>query len=217
MKSRTIIMTGFMGAALLMVPLARANIELTIADSLSGDSIGQGVGGITYGGDGTATTGGYLSLDGWKLSVNAATAPADGTLGSPYLEVDTILVSAVGTGNLVIEFGGTDYTASGAALLNAQGTSLTGTFAVYSDPGNGLLNLTDPLGSVALSPSGTIAGGIAIGAPAYSLTEVLTITGGNPGSLDSILTVPDGGLTLAMLGAALVGLAAARSKFTRTA
>lgn len=205
-------MTGLMGAALLVVPLAKANIELTITDGA--DSVAQGVGGITYA-PGLATTGGYLSLDGWTFSVNGATAPADGTLASPYMEVDTILVSAVGTGNLVIEFGGQGYTAPGSALLNAQGTTLTGTFAAYADPGNGLLNLANPLGSVALSPSGAIAGGNWIGAPVYSLTEVVTITGGNPGSLDSILTVPDGGLTLTMLGTALVGLAAVRSKLGR--
>jgi hypothetical protein len=211
MKSRTIMLTVLVGGALLAVPLARANVELTITDGA--DSVAQGAGGITYA-PGLATTGGYLSLDGWTFSVNGATAPADGSLSSPYLEVDTLLISAVGTGNLVIEFSGTGYTAfPGAATLNAEGTSLTGTFAAYS--GNGLLDLSNPLGSVALSPSGTIASGNVIAGPDYSLTEVVTITGGNPGSLDSILTVPDGGLTLAMLGAALVGLAAVRSRLGR--
>jgi len=214
MKTKNII-TGLIGAALLAAPWAKANlIELTITDATSLDTVAQGA--LTYGA-GTASTGGYTSLDGWTFSINAATAPADGTLGNPYLEVDTILVSAVGTGNLVIAFGGTDYSNPDYASLNAQSTSLRGTFAAYYDPANGLLvqNPADLLASVALSPSGALASGGLIGSTSYSLTEVVTITGGNPGSLDTILTVPDGGMTLMMLGTAMIGLTVVRPRLGR--
>jgi hypothetical protein len=206
-----------MCAALLVAPLAYANtIGLTITDAsppgtLSGtEQIGGGAiayVGVPYG----------FSIDGWEGSVTGTTYPADGSPSQPMLDLNTILIQSIGTGNLVITFGATGYTGLGASYLYVGGTSLTGTFAAWYDPNNGLMTTPagDELGSEALGAGGV--SGARIGASNYSLTEVVTITGGAPGSMDTILTIPDGGITVMMLGSALIGLVAVRSKFSRKA
>jgi len=203
-------MTAVMGAALVAAPVAKANtIELQIADS-GGDYIGQGS--INYSTPGEATYQG--SLDGWSFTIiSAATAPAAGTLASPYMDLN-MSINSKGSGSLVLTFSGQNYTLAGSSTLNSGSTSLTGTFQAYGGSSDNLNDESQALLGTALNLGSyqSVAGG-SISSTDYSLTEVVTVTGGTPGSTDEILSVPDGGMTLTMLGTALVGLAAVRSKF----
>jgi len=160
------------------------------------------------------------SLNGWNFTViSGSTAPAAGSLSSPYLDLNTVLVTGVGAGNLVVTFSGTDYTLAGGPALSVSGSTLIGTAQAYGGSSDTLADESHALfaSPVTLSSSAQIVYGPGVGSSSnpYSLTEVLTITGGAPGSLDEILTVPDGGMTLTMLGTALAGLAAVSSKIGR--
>jgi len=136
------------------------------------------------------------------------------------MDLNTVLVTGIGAGNLVVTFSGVGYTGVVGTLLNTSGSSLTGTAQAYGGTSDNLVDETQALlaSPITLSTAvqNVVGASVGSGTNPYSLTEVLTITGGAPGSLDVILTeVPDGGMTLTMLGTALVGLAAVRSKIGR--
>ena len=208
---KKIILAATMAVALLATTMANANtisLTATSGTTLTGTIVAPGEDQISFG-----------TLNGWSFSViGGTTFPASGTAAAPYLDLNTVLITGIGAGNLVITFSGTDYTGIGGAKVVVQNSTLTGTFQAYGGSSD-LINdethalLGSPI-TLSTSPQTVLGLGVLGTSPnPYSLTEVLTITGGAPGSLDSILTeVPDGGLTMTMLGTALVGLQILRRK-----
>ncbi len=217
MNTKTKIMSGLMGASLLAAPLANANsIELTItagSDTATGIIYGTGV----LAGDASWTG----SIDGWNIEfIAGSTAPTTGSLANPILDLGSLNVYTVGSDPLVISFGGVGYTGSGAAFASISGNgSAVGTFNTYYDSGNSgnnLLSTANLLTSQSFTGATldqTENGGPLGSVTPYSLTEVLTINSGL-GSLDDSLSVPDGGLTVALLGFGLVGIQAYRRKLS---
>lgn len=186
---------------------------------------------------------GNASFDNWTVVVSTGLSypPLTGA-GSAELPVMDLNVQATSTGgtlaqNLTVTFFGTDFgpTSSGHVNSALTGHTYTGTgdkvtFSVYSDPSNlgAAAHLITASGditpTIALPPFTGAYGYAGSGGPLdgtlYSLTEVMTIAGGNAASysLDGSLTsVPDGGTTLVLLGSALSSLALLRKRFAKVA
>ncbi|MGA2555647.1 MAG: hypothetical protein ABSG04_05175 [Verrucomicrobiota bacterium] len=201
------IIKGLMGVALLAAPLAEAN-------SISLEVIANGS--TVY--DVTATgvaSGGTLSysatVGSWNIVVNTFTYPFPtfGTLASPDLDTSTMDAYSSTGGTLEIIFSGNDYTQIGTGVLTVGGTAdnMTGIYTAYYDSGNTLGAETTLIGSTTAITGGSAQGNV--GAEPNSLTQDILLTagaGGGHASLDAELTVPDGGLTITLLGGALLGL-----------
>ena len=176
------------------------------------------------------------SLDSaWSIVISTAeTKPALGGAANPMFDLNVQATSVGGSlpaNNLVITFSDNGFSpASGnfQVVLDGHVVSGTGqpvTYATYYDAGNvtgattTLLTSLGPLSGPTYN--GTATGGPVNGSP-YSLTQVLTIginAIGTPGgsysldaSLNGVSSVPDGGTTGMLLGAALSGLAFLRRK-----
>jgi hypothetical protein len=134
------------------------------------------------------------------------------------MDLDNIDVN--GAGNVQIIFSdNNNRPPGGVAVLGVSGHdvggSLNGNVKVYWSPTDTLLQETTLVTSQATLTGdqdtfGTIHDR---GERGYSLTEVVTITSGHGTlSTDDSVTVPDGGLTVALLGGAMMSLALVRSK-----
>ena len=168
-----------------------------------------------------ADTNSTLGMIGWSGTlgssvVNVAfgiTYPALGSLASPSLDM-TINQTGNGqlfyylidngfgptSGNVQVSIGGT---AAGSVTDIVAG----GTSNVMGD-GSNLLASEGPFGPGAFS--GTFSGGSINNAGPYSLMQVLVINNGPTSgvtSVDALMSVPDAGMTLLLLGAGLTGLA----------
>jgi hypothetical protein len=228
MKTKYII-TGFMGAALLAAPMAKAN-SIGLEIIANGTAVYDDVQPTSTGNE-TFTTGTTV-VNGWTVYVSSVTYPAlgGGTLTSPYLDTLAFSASTASGGTLEIIFAGNGYQSGGQEglmELNGNGRGdFTGTYSAYYNTAN---TVQSPVSSTETGASLIAAGdwggsqinyqesGPVNADVPYTLTQDITITsvGGANVSFDASLSVPDGGLTLTMLGAAMVGLAAVRSKLGR--
>ncbi len=148
--------------------------------------------------------------------------PLLGSLSDPEMQLNVIAVSNA-PGTLTVSFSENGFgpsTGQFSATANG-GTGGTVTYQTFQDPANVRFATTAPV--AALGPLGPGFTGLAFGnlaalsAP-YSLTQQLTIT--HPGAAATAVTanlqgVPDGGLSLGLLGIALMGIEGVRRKVNR--
>ena len=172
------------------------------------------------------------SDDYWSVVVSTGIvsppASGQGTFISPVMDVQiqatSLAVANADLHPLTVTLGGDGFgPSSGAFLATLSGHAPAGngqpvTFDTLYDGGNAM-PATTPLTSSGslLNYNGTwTSAGLSLDAP-YSLSEVITIQAnpqqGATYSLDgSLVTVPDGGTTVMLLGAALSGLGLIRRK-----
>jgi hypothetical protein len=196
-----------LGAAIIAIsaPQAFANAELEIL-----------VGGhVVYNSGSIAGSAGTIGDD---YHAGSVTVDASGLWSGNSMDLDNIDVN--GAGNVQIIFSdNNNRPPGGVAVLGVSGHdvggSLNGNVKVYWSPTDTLLQETTLVTSQATLTGdqdtfGTIHDR---GERGYSLTEVVTITSGHGTlSTDDSVTVPDGGLTVALLGGAMMSLALVRSK-----
>jgi hypothetical protein len=161
-----------------------------------------------------------VNYNGWAIhNIGGALV---GTAMNPIMDLDSLDVSGVGTLYILMSVTGLGPT---TAVLTAHlGGNLSGSDSVawsgYTSGANTLFGTTTTLfsipgltGAVNASASGFINYPSATNN--YSMTEeyVITSVGGNIDSLDGTMnTVPDGGLTVMLLGVGLSGLALLRKR-----
>jgi hypothetical protein len=222
MNTKNIVMAVVAGAALIGAPLAKANSISLIAES-GGSSL---VGTV----NGSADSISFGTVAGWTIGQASGYVPPDVT-APVVMDSGEENIVADGTAPLVIIFSATGYTLSGNTLAGAMETltgsllgspPLQGTLQTYYSTNNVLgatstLLTTESFNVTATGaiPTQTATGTIVdpSGGP-FTLTQVLTINKGL-GSFDNALSIPDGGMTLTMLGSGLVALAGIRAKFGR--
>jgi hypothetical protein len=183
---------------------------VTIADSGSGD-LNPFEGAVTFIG----------SLGNFYLNVSTGISkPLLGSAERPFLELSSVDVSGL-PGTLTILFSDTSFTPiDGALAASIGGVSWGGNivYSTYADASNALFGTSLLLTSQSYEGafSGTNFSSLAVG-PTFSLTQKLVIN--HPGwfltsSFDAELkAVPDGGSTVSLLGAVLVGLEGLRRRF----
>jgi len=232
-----------MGVALLAAPLSKANtigLEIIANGQTVWDQIPliNLTGQETFNTFGIAVDGWSISV-----TAETFPALGEGTLSSPSMDISSIDASTSAGGTLQIIFAGNDYNpASGGVAMSLNGASsgnVSGTYSAYYNTAN---KVTLPVSSTETglggtlidtatwsgSPINVLAYGTIGAVGPYSLTQDIKITssGASRVSFDANLSgaavpqtpvddsnVPDGGMTLTMLGIAMLGLAAIRSKF----
>lgn len=202
-------------------PSVGATPDVTVSDQGLQDSNPM-VGAVTYVG--------AIPNSGWILNVTTGVSkpilPAGGA-GGEELDLNSVNVQAQSAGTLVLKFSDFNFaeTVSGYSFfaggtLNAPAGS-TISFDAYGDAGNGLFGEATPLGSLGQFSPGAFSGTDGISGslpPNHSLTIVATINLAGAGTvsfdadLASTPSVPDGGLSLAMLGFAVAGVEGLRRK-----
>lgn len=141
------------------------------------------------------------SINGWNLVITTAlTKPVSGSATEPNMDLDVTSSGQGALGNLTVLFTDTDFGPSAGPVettLGNNGTS-TATYAAYYDTGNAQFAETKSLDGSALT-----------GPYSITLSSIFT-----PGSIssDQRVTVPDGGATVMLLGAALSGIGLLRKK-----
>jgi VPDSG-CTERM motif len=162
----------------------------------------------------------------WLLTITGgATKPTLGSNTLPKLDLAVIAVSFGGPSTLTVSFSEDSFgpsSLSASAYLAPRTTAGTVSYQTFQSLTNARFAEDTPLtsqgpfgpgGYGASSDSGTLASGAA----PYSLTQKLTFThtGAGTSTAFATLAVPDGGLTLSMLGFALLGVEGLRRKFRR--
>ncbi|HEY5705638.1 MAG TPA: VPDSG-CTERM sorting domain-containing protein [Terrimicrobiaceae bacterium] len=185
---------------------------VTIADTtnLSGGDLNPLAGAVTYSG----------GLGSFFLTVSTGTSkPVQGSSTLPYLTLDSVEISGT-AGTLAILFSddsfGPTYDGATASIYGYTGGSVT--YSAYADDSNVLFGTGTLLTTPGPFGPGNISGAAfgALALPAnYSLTQKVVVTHGGWGVTNLIAklqAVPDGGSTVALLGAVLVGLDGLRRK-----
>jgi hypothetical protein len=151
----------------------------------------------------------------WTLNVTTGLSkPLLGSPEQPWMDLNSVNATSRGAGNLTIKLSDDNFGPTGGQLVNTVGGTTVGRVSVntFADAGNGIFSTTTPLTSQNDFGSGgfnsSVLTALNLTGP-YSLTEVATITHAKRGvtSFSEDLRVPDSGLTLALLGSGLVGLA----------
>jgi hypothetical protein len=182
--------------------LANAALELTsgasdliVQDNSPGLDLNLASGQIIWAG----------TINGWTFSVTVGdTKPFLGSATSPHMDL-SVTANAPGNNPLVVKFTDTDFGPTSGSINSSffqNGTS-TATTQVLIDPNNaqfgglpaGNANLTGPY-------SITLVDNFSVGT--VSADHRLTVPG----------TIPDGGMTVALLGFSVLGLAGLRRKLT---
>ena len=144
------------------------------------------------------------SINGWNLVVTTAiTKPISGSATAPNMDLDVTASDIGALGNLTILFTDTDFGPSAGLVrqnLGNNGTS-TATYAAYYDTGNAQFAETTPVDG-----SGALTGPYSI-----TLSSIFT-PNGTISSDQRVTTVPDGGATVMLLGAALSAMGLFRKK-----
>jgi len=157
-------------------------------------------------GDLSAVAGAILwsgSINGWNLVITTAlTKPDSGSATLPNMDLDVTASGNGALGNLTVLFTDTDFGPTAGLVrqnLGNNGTS-TATYAAYYDTGNAQFAET-----TAVDGSGALTG-------PYSITLSSIFTPGSISSDQRVTTVPDGGATVMLLGAALSAMGLLRRK-----
>lgn len=194
--------------------LSDGTTSVIIADGGPLDSSPQ-AGVVTYNG----SVGGN-----WTLNVTTGISkPILGSPTQPWMDLNSVNATSKGAGTMTIMFSDNNFGPANGRLTSKIGGTTQGkvTMNTYTDAGNGifalntLLTSQGPLGTgTGLTPFASTAALAFSGALPFSLTEVATITHTKRAvtSFNEELRVPDAGLTVALLGSSLLGLAA----FART-
>lgn len=177
---------------------------ITITDNGAGDS-SPVAGRVLW--DGT--------IGNWTLNTHVGTGyPVLGSLTNPVLDLSFNAVSNGAGGTLTIMFSVDGFgPTSGSATAAIGGTA--GGSVVYRTAGgnNNTLfstsNILTTQGPFTGAFSGSVTGGSINNAGPYSLTQQIQITHAGAGisTGNSLLTVPDSGTSVLLLGAGLMGLA----------
>jgi hypothetical protein len=164
---------------------------LYIYDTANGSSDFVGLSGT-----GVSTT--AFSDANWAIVVAIGDTVAGGV--NPTLDLD---VDAVGAGSLEVFYSVTGLGPTSNGYVFAAGAPVGGTasIAAYGGNSNSAFDLSNPLGATGTISSSSL----------YSLTLADTLTG-SIASLDTSISVPDGGTTVMLLGAVLSGLALLKRK-----
>jgi len=222
MKSSNQIKNLLVGAAVVgMAGVANASPTLYVSTTgLAGSytAVATGFGGV-------ATYNGTVGV--WSLIITTGlTAPALGTASTPTMDL-AIQASATTAASLFLAFANNGYTGVGGINASISGHVVSGaqetyTFTTFQDTANTLPSTTLPIGSVITTLSGSMpvlgnASGTLSGIAPYTLGEIVQIntTGASITSIDAGFTfssVPDGGMTVAMLGFGMAVVGAARRK-----
>jgi hypothetical protein len=225
MKTKNIIIAVAFGAALASAPMAKANADYL--ELISGGSSAFGT--LTQ----TGTLGfSSLNFAGWDLSAVTGTV----SLNPISVGLSSVNIQGEGLNNISITFytdnpfsapqyGGFPITQPSvfdvSDTVNAYSGTLVGqTSASVNTPGyQGVLSDTFSETGPA-KPYENYQTALVPGIPGlYSIVDTITIDATSPGGTGEIdvdltlSTVPDGGMTLMMLGSSLVVLAGIRSKF----
>ena len=217
------------GAVMILASSVYAIPTLVVSDGSGISSISTSASGVV-----TITT----SDAQWSVvvatGISSPPAIGQGTASSPVMDL-AITATYIGNGSagtpLTISFGADAFGPTAGnpiATLSGHLVSGTGGMVTYSTiaaAGSVLPTLLHPAitGSTltsAILPGGSSYASTLTGGPinlsSYSLDQVVTlqgISGGSSYSIDaSLVTVPDGGMTLILLGSALSGLAFLKKK-----
>jgi hypothetical protein len=190
--------------------LSDGAFNITVADGGPMDSSPQ-VGVVTYNGP--------VGVN-WTLNVTTGISkPILGSPAQPWMDLNSVNATSKGAGVMTIKFSDNNFGPSSGKLTSKIGGTSQGkvTLNTYKDAGNGIFALTTPLTSQGPLGSGAFASTASMsfsGGLPFSLTQVATITHTKRAvtSFNEELRVPDAGMTLALLGSSLIGLAA----FART-
>jgi hypothetical protein len=200
--------------------IANAVPVLTIYDGNSADTV------TVDGGGSGQVSGTAVNIGGWSFtSETGETKPYLGSATAPdmFLSFDAISSSVPGTHTLTLTWSDTGFGPSSGGFYASIGTTTgSGTsvgFATYYNTGNTIQ--TGPAGGTLLTTISPLSGSsdsslsgseLAYVAPlsgytGYSLTEVVTITATQAGVITTgnatLVSVPDAGSTLILLGAAI--------------
>ncbi len=190
--------------------------SITLFDVASSTSVTVVDGGL---GDANAAAGAVTfigSLGVWTVNVSTGlTKPILGSSTSPSMDLNSIDNSSA-AGTLIITFtdtgfntpaGGSAYATIGGTLGGPAGSSITYKTFQNTNLLTSISANTTPFAGVASAPTTPSAN--------YSLSQQITIvhTGAGNTSFDATLTVPDGGMTAALLGMGLLGVEGLRRKF----
>lgn len=203
--------------ALAAVPPAHAVPMLRISDGTNTVTIADGSGIDSNSLTGAVTYSGAVG----NFMLNVSTGVSTPILGSqtwPHLDLSSVDISGTTGGTLTILFSDNSFGASAGGVMASIGGTSYGTvsYSTYYDASNTLLATSSLMTSQGLLGgvfSGTSYSELALNYP-YSLTQQLVIAHSGYGatSFNAELKVPDGGSTVALLGAVLVGLEGFRRK-----
>lgn len=173
---------------------------VTITDGGAGD-VNPAAGAVTFIG----------SVGIFNLNVSTGLSkPATGSASNPRLDLNSVDTST-GAGTLLITFSDDGFTGSpGTVLSDFGGTQENGSITNTVLQNGMLVTTIGPLSGHSFS--GSTSGSLNAGVP-YSLTESVSLnfSGAGMKSFDASVgvQVPDGGMTVTLLGLAVSGLAAA--------
>ncbi len=200
-----------------LTQVANAVPQLRVFDGTTTITISDNGAGDTQGAAGQVVWVG--SIGNWSLNVHTGTTfPVLGSLTNPVLDVSFNATSSSNVAStLVISFSADGFgPTTGSTLAEIGGTIASGgslTYNTYGGNNNTLFSTTNlltsqgPFGPGAFS--GTATGGSINNVGPYSLTQVVTINhaaGTYQTTGDALLTVPESGTSILLLGAGLTGL-----------
>jgi hypothetical protein len=186
--------------------------EVTIADGGVGD-LNPIAGAVTFSG----------AVGLWIINVTTGiTYPVLGSVTEPVMDFNDISVLSSGGGTLTLWFSETGFGPTSTSVETSIGGTTGGTVSYQAFSGTALFEegaLLTTFTSNTLAFNNTSSGTLASGAGPYSLTQKVQLThsAGGVSSYNANLSVepkpvPDGGMTLSLLGLAMVGLAALRRR-----
>ena len=198
-------------------PSARALPTLFVSDGTTSYTIGDNGSLDSDGGPGSVVFSGSVGPSWFLVITVGQTKPVLGSAAKPILDLFTIEATSSAGGSLWVKFSENGFVSTAPTVSAAIGGTTDGTvtYKTYEDPANVVLAQTvlltsqGPFGPGSFSGEASAAAGFV--AP-YSLTQWTMITHTADGftSFDANLQVPDGGLTVGLLGVALLGLEALR-------
>ncbi|MGZ4963511.1 MAG: hypothetical protein ACXWKG_08040 [Limisphaerales bacterium] len=198
-----------------LVDSANAVPSLYLSDGVASVTIADGSALDSNPAAGVVTYNGAVGIN-WTLNVTTGLSkPQLGSATNPAMTLSSVNANSRGAGSLTIKFSDDFFGPTSGQLVSKTGGTTAGTVSVqtYADASNALFGQGTLLTSHGPFSGGafasTVSTGFSGGNP-FSLTEVATITHTQNGvtSFNEELRVPDAGLTLALLGSSLIGLAA---------
>jgi hypothetical protein len=197
-------------------PLAHAVPTLYISDGTSSFTI------TDNGSLDQSSDAGYVtfsqSFGNWVLVISVGqTKPFLGSASNPYLDLFQVAASSSAGGTLQIKFSDNNYVSTAPIAIARIGGTTDGTvsYNTYTDAGNTTMAETTLLTSLGVFGPGSFSDAAVASAgfvAPYSLTldTFITHLGSGFTGFDADLRVPDGGLTVGLLGIALLSLETVR-------